>query len=250
MCLLIAVFHHTDIILDYGPTLYKNLGYSPEKQLLYPAAWLTMALGPNLLAIWIVDKFPRNKFMAFGIICCELCLVIEAALVANFVPSDNNAALQAAVAMFFVFQLFYGACLDGTQFSYLGEIFPTHLRAKGVCLGVAFISLGNLVWLQAAPTAFETITWKFYLVFIILGIFGGILFIFFWPDTRGLPLEEIAAIFGDADEVAIYQRDIEIDHNTHAIIDHHVGREKVSGTSSPQHAELEHAEKGAHEVPA
>jgi hypothetical protein len=33
----------------------------------------------------------------------------------------------------------------------------------------------------------------------------------FWPDTRGLPLEEIAAIFGDADEVAIYQREIDLD---------------------------------------
>jgi hypothetical protein len=42
-----------------------------------------------------------------------------------------------------------------------------------------------------------------------------------WPDTRGLPLEEVAAIFGDGDEVAIYQREIEIDHNTHTIIDHH-----------------------------
>lgn len=34
-------------------------------------------------------------------------LIIEAALVANFVPSNNNAALQAAVAMFFVYQIFY-----------------------------------------------------------------------------------------------------------------------------------------------
>ena len=36
-------------------------------------------------------------------------------------------------------------------------------------------------------------------------------------------MEEIAAIFGDADEVAIYQREIEIDHTTHAIVDHHGG---------------------------
>jgi hypothetical protein len=36
----------------------------------------------------------------------------------------------------------------------------------------------------------------------------------FWPDTRNMPLEEIAAIFGDQDEVAIYQRDIDIGENT------------------------------------
>ncbi len=41
-----------------------------------------------------------------------------------------------------------------------------------------------------------------------------------FPDTNGLPLEEVAALFGDADEVAIYQRDIEVDFATHSIVDH------------------------------
>jgi hypothetical protein len=156
---------------DYGPTLYKNLGFSPVKQLLYPAAWLTTALGINIMAIFVVDYFPRQKYMGFGVLGCMLTLIIEAALVANYGSSQNEAALQAAVAMFYIFQIFYGFCLDGTmtscnssfsnanrwtgtQFSYLGELFPTHLRAKGVCLGVAMISLMNIIWLQSAPTAF------------------------------------------------------------------------------------------------
>jgi hypothetical protein len=67
------------------------------------------------------------------------------------------------------------------------------------------------------------IGWKFYLCFIIPGTIGGFIMFFFFPDTKGLPLEEIAAIFGDADEVAIYQRDIEIDHKDHRIIDRTVG---------------------------
>lgn len=40
-------------------------------------------------------------------------LILEAALVAEFGESDNNAALQAAVAMLFIFQIPYGGCLDG-----------------------------------------------------------------------------------------------------------------------------------------
>lgn len=43
---------------------------------------------------------------------------------------------------------------------------------------------------------------------------------FLFPDTNGLPLEEIAAIFGDEDEVAIYQRDLEIDLTTHTVREH------------------------------
>jgi hypothetical protein len=31
---------------------------------------------------------------------------------------------------------------------------------------------------------------------------------FFFPNTNGLPLEEVAAIFGDEADVAVYQREI------------------------------------------
>lgn len=44
---------------------------------------------------------------------------------------------------------------------------------------------------------------------------------FTFPDTNGLPLEEIAALFGDAEEVAVYQQEIDIDRNTWTITDHH-----------------------------
>lgn len=205
------------MINNYGPSLYRSLGFSEVKQLLYPAAWVTLALGVNVIAMYFVDRYPRNKYVAIGILGCEACLIVEAALVANFVPSDNQAALQAAVAMFFLFQFIYNMCLDGPQFSYLSEIWPTHLRAKGVSLGSAMIAFMNIIWLQSAPVAFETIGWKFYLVFIICGSICGLGIWFFSPDTNGLPLEEVAAIFGDADEVAIYQRDLEIDFATHTI---------------------------------
>jgi hypothetical protein len=77
-------------------------------------------------------------------------------------------------------------------------------------LGVAMISLMNIIWLQSAPTAFEKIQWRFYLCFIVPGTIGAVIIWFFFPDTLGLPLEEIAAIFGDHDEVAGYMRDIHI----------------------------------------
>lgn len=72
------------------------------------------------MAVFLVDRFPRNRYLAFGVLGCMACLIVEAALVANFVPSDNQAALRAAVAMFFVFQVFYGLSCDGMcSFSFI-----------------------------------------------------------------------------------------------------------------------------------
>ena len=74
-------------------------------------------------------------------------------------------------------------------------------------LGMAAIALMNIMWLQAAPTAFKNIGWKFYLAFIIPGYLFAIVAYFYYPETRGLPLEEIAALFGD--EEVVGQREIE-----------------------------------------
>jgi hypothetical protein len=87
------------------------------------------------------------------------------------------------------------------------------------------ISLMNIIWLQSAPTAFLKAGWKFYLAFIIPGTIGGVIMIIFFPDTKGLPLEEVAALFGDLDEIAVYQREIDLKDGG-IIEDHH---EKMEG---------------------
>jgi aspartate oxidase len=54
--------------------------------------------------------------------------------------------------------------VDVAGYVFFAEVYPNHLRAKGLALSGASIALANLIYLQAAPTAFATIGWKFYLV--------------------------------------------------------------------------------------
>ncbi|RBQ79665.1 hypothetical protein FVER14953_12696 [Fusarium verticillioides] len=185
------------VINNYGPMIYGALGFGVETQLIYAAAWLTLGWGGGCLALFVVDKIPRPKFIGYGLLACQACLIIEAALVANFAGSDNKTALRACVAMLFLFVFIYEFSLDSAQFVYLGELFPTHIRAKGVSLGCGTLALMNVIWLSAAPTAFASIGWKFYLCFIIPGCFCAAIILYYLPDTLGLPLEEINAIFED-----------------------------------------------------
>lgn len=89
---------------------------------------------------------------------------------------------------------------------------------------MATISFMNIVWLQSAPVAFETVGWKFYLALIIPGTIGGTVMWFYFPDTKGLPLEEVAAVFGDADEIAVYERELNMASITNADVEHKLGR--------------------------
>lgn len=178
-----------------------------------------------MAAIFIIDLVPRNRLVAFGACAVTTCLVVEAALVANYPvgPGQNDNALRAAVAMTFLYivshphpvpgcelhfsraghsrtscpKAFAQLFLDGTQYVYYAELFPQHLRGKGMTIGMGAISLMNVMWLMSAPTAFEKIGWKFYLCFIIPAYLFAIVCLLFYPNTKGLALEEIAALFGD-----------------------------------------------------
>ncbi len=57
------------------------------------------------------------------------------------------------------------------------------------------------VFTELAPTAFANIGWKYYLVFIFPPLLAVGFLIKFFPETKGLTLEEVGAKFGD--EVAL-----------------------------------------------
>lgn len=61
-------------------------------------------------------------------------------------PLSNNIA--------YCGQVFAELLLDGTQYIYFSEVWPNHLRAKGMTIAMATIALVNIMWLQVAPTAF------------------------------------------------------------------------------------------------
>lgn len=45
--------------------------------------------------------------------------------------------------------------------------------------------------------AFSTIGWRFYLIFILVPACGLPVIYYYFPETRGLTLEEVGGLFGD-----------------------------------------------------
>jgi predicted MFS family arabinose efflux permease len=64
----------------------------------------------------------------------------------------------------------YGAFIDVNQYTVATEIFPSHLRSQGSSYSLAALFLTDVLWVDLAATAQATIGWKYYLVFLCLGI--------------------------------------------------------------------------------
>lgn len=131
---------------------------------------------------------------------------------------QNRAGLGVGVAAFYLFLLVYSIGIDVCGVVWYSEVFPNHIRAKGICLSIAVIALTDLVYLQATATAFQNIGWRFYLLFICISTVGGIVFYFVLPETKGIPLEEIAKIFGETDDIMVFAEDVHLDKTTHELV--------------------------------
>ena len=106
------------VINNYGPSLYKGLGYNTQTTLLYGAAWLTFALGLDAIAMFINDHYPRNRLLSLGVLGCMIVLAVEAGIVSHleqFIATNNQNALRAGVAFLFLIEVPYDFGLNGMQ---------------------------------------------------------------------------------------------------------------------------------------
>lgn len=189
------------VINNYQVLLYNSLGLFDSVPLLLYAVYLSWAAAMNYLSSRIMDRVGRVRLLVIGLTGCTFAIICEIAMVAEFSGTANKVGNGFGVFFLFLFVTFYGSSLDATSYVYCAEIFPTHIRASGMGISIFSQFSTTLVYTQVAPTAFASIGWKYYLVFIILPALGvGFIWKFF-PETKGLSLEEIAEAFGD--EVAV-----------------------------------------------
>jgi MFS family permease len=145
--------------------LYGSLGYDTKDQLALQCGWITVGVVFNAVGAAIMDRVGRRPLLLIGIVGCCACLIVEAAMVATYAAAGTNkAGLGVGVAAFYIFLAFYSVGVDVAGVVFYSELFPNHIRAKGICLSIATIALTDLVYLQATATAFANIGWKFYLV--------------------------------------------------------------------------------------
>ncbi|KAF9886579.1 hypothetical protein FE257_011351 [Aspergillus nanangensis] len=182
------------VITTYAASIFAGMGYNPTQSLHFLAGTYLAAIVGNLISLTYVDRVPRNILMSVGVLATTVVLAVETALVAN--ADGRQAYLAGAAAFIFLFLFVFNLFLEGPT-CYVSEIFPTHIRAKGMTINIISLSCTNLLWLEVSPTAVARIEWKFYLVFISLSVVGAVIVYTVFPDTLRRPLEEVAQLFGD-----------------------------------------------------
>lgn len=100
-----------------------------------------------------MDWVGRKPLIILGFAGSCASLILETAMVSCFAEQGTNkAGLRMGVAATYLFLFIYAFGVDVAGGVFYSEIFPNHIRAKGLALTVAALALTNLVYLQVAPT--------------------------------------------------------------------------------------------------
>jgi MFS family permease len=144
----------------------------------------------RLLTVWCVNT-------VIGFTGCLVALIMEMWLLAVYQNSTNKSGQAAAVSFLFIHVGFFSVCIDATTYIFCTEIFPSHLRARGSSICVSGLFFATVIFTCAAPAAFGAIGWKYYIVFAVLTAITIVIIWVYFPETKGLSLEEMNALFGE-----------------------------------------------------
>ncbi|KAK6369935.1 hypothetical protein LTR64_005173 [Lithohypha guttulata] len=230
------------VIANYGIILYISLGMTGYMPLLLTSLWVTSTFPGNIFCAFFVERFGRRNFLLIGLIGILVCLICEMALQAEFVGTSNRAGQNAAIFFCFLFITpFWSTFMDATQFLYVAEIFPTHIRSQGTAFSMMGIYLADIILLVAGPIALDKIGWKFFYVLIIPTALHVVFVYFMCPETKGRSLEDINAQFGEQVAIHYYgaseQEKAELEEEAMHVGEHEKGAISVHGKTSIVHEE-------------
>jgi MFS family permease len=148
------------VIANYGVLIYQSLRLKGNVPLLLNACWTTFTIIGNTWTFFFVDRIGRRPLLLTGTAGVLVSQIFLAALSATYLGTNHHAGLSATVLFLWLAIFFWCFCMDATQYVYVSEIWPNHLRSQGTALGLACFFLFSEVTLVAAPVALNNVGWK------------------------------------------------------------------------------------------
>ncbi|PPQ62985.1 hypothetical protein CVT24_006091 [Panaeolus cyanescens] len=142
---------------------------------------------------YLVDRWGRRAILLSGAVMMAAALMATGWWMYVDVPQTPNAVVLCVI----IFNAAFGYSWGPIPWLYPPEIMPLVFRAKGVSLSTATNWAFNWIVGEITPFLQETIHWRLYPMHGFFCICSFILVYFLYPETKGVPLEEMDAVFGE-----------------------------------------------------
>ncbi|CAK7221289.1 hypothetical protein SBRCBS47491_004477 [Sporothrix bragantina] len=202
LLMVLQNFTGINAINYYSPTIFKSIGYTGTSTGLMGTGifGIVKMVATLLYAGFLVDKAGRRTLLLVGGVFAGIAMFYLAGyskVSGSFehIPKRDGGA-NAAVAMIYIYALFYGMSWNGIPWLFGSEVLPTRVRAGGMAAATCIQWLAQFVVVYSLPHMILGIsygTFLFYGAWTVVAIVFAFLFV---PETKGVQLEDMDLLFG------------------------------------------------------
>ncbi|CAO1626662.1 unnamed protein product [Parajaminaea phylloscopi] len=188
-------------LIYYSSTLFVvSIGLDKRQAAALAGGLNTVLIVGAALSIALIDRLGRRPLLLASASAMSAVFVVQAGLVSRIQAGKASRGISnAAVAMLFLFELFFSIGFQATVWLIPSEILPLKIRTRGSALSTASNWICNFLVVKVTPTALEQIGWKVYVVFAVLNLLWVPVIALFLPETKGLTLEQVDELFATDD---------------------------------------------------
>ncbi|KAL5534159.1 hypothetical protein ACEPAG_620 [Sanghuangporus baumii] len=190
-----AQLNGINVISYYAPRVFEEAGWIGRDAILMTGINAIIYLLSTVPTWYLVDRWGRRAILLSGAVVCAVALAATGWWMWIDVPQTP----RAVVACVIVFNAAFGYSWGPIPWLYPPEIMPLNVRAKGVSLSTATNWAFNYLVGEITPVLQEVIEWRLYPMHGGFCVASFFVVLFFYPETKGIPLEEMDAVFGEAD---------------------------------------------------
>lgn len=196
---------NSTFVNTYSPRIFESLGITGTSTKLFSTGFYGIAktLGMFTFTFIVVERVGRRKGLVWGAALGCIPMWYIGGYVMKSDPAA--AALQGAVnrdgwgylAMVCVYVNAFIICAtwQGITWTYASEIFPLDIRMLCVSITTADTWLGSFIIARSTPYMISDLGYGAYFFFAAILVSMGVWAFFFVPETKGISLEEMDALF-------------------------------------------------------
>lgn len=181
----------------YGTTIFKATGISNS----FVTAMILggVNFGMTFFGLYVVERFGRRRALIVGGIGMTVSFLIFASVGAfalnNGDPTATPGPGAAMIVFACIFIAFYATTWGPIIWCIVGELFPSHYRARSMALVTSSNWIWNFLIAFFTPFIVSDIGFKYGYVFVGCNFAAVLIVYFFVCETQGRSLEEIDTMY-------------------------------------------------------
>ncbi|KAF9878050.1 MFS quinate transporter [Colletotrichum karsti] len=198
---ILAQFSGANSVTNYLPTIFGYIGIQGTGVKVYSSGIYAVAkmICCLVASLVFVDVLGRRKSLMIGITIQAACHAYLSGYLRYFIKDPGSVptgASDAAIGIIYIHALGWAVGLYTLPYLFGAELWPNRIRSFGGALSQGFHWIFYFAITKATPSILSSMdVWGAFLFFVGWCILAFMYTLFFIPETSGLSLDEMDAIF-------------------------------------------------------